>query len=71
MLEMLVVDWMRGMIWLVSAIRIRSSAYAIGGPRCHSRGSMRWGMAIQTVVRGWLGVLLSVPIVIHVRIIIT
>ena len=67
MLEMLVVDRMR-MIWWVSAIRIQSSAYAIGRSRCHSRGSVRWEMTIQTVVRWWLGVLLSVAILIYVRI---
>ena len=71
MLEMLVVDRMMGMIWLVSAIRVRSSARAIGRSRCHSRGSVGWGMTIRAVVWGRLGVLLSVPIVIQVRIIIT
>ena len=71
MLEMLVVDRMMRMIWLVSAIRIRSSAYTIGRPCCHSRGSMGRGVTIQTVVWGWLGVLLSVPTGIRVRIIIT
>jgi len=71
MLEMLVVDRMMRMIWLVSTIRIRSSACPIGRPHCHPRGGMGWGMAIQTIVWGWLGVLLSVPIVIQVRIIIT
>ena len=71
MLEMLVVDWMMGMIWLVSAIRIRSSACAVGRPRCHSRGSMGWRVAIQAVVWWRLGVLLSVPVVIQVRIKVT
>ena len=67
---MLVVDWM-GMIRLVSAIRIRSSAWSVGGPRCHSRGSVGRKVAIQAVVWWRLSVLLSVPIVIRVRIIIT
>jgi hypothetical protein len=67
MLEMLVVDRKMGMIWLVTAIRIRSSAYAIRRPCCHSRGCVRWGMAIQAVVWWWLGVLLRVTILIHVR----
>lgn len=68
MLEMLVVDRMRMVLWM-SAIRIRSSAYAIGRPRCHSWGCVRWGMTIQPIL-WWLGVLLSVAIVIYVRIII-
>lgn len=70
MLEMLVVDRMMGVIWLVSTIRIRSSAYAIGRSCCHSWGSVRWGMAIRAVMWWWLGVLLSVPIVVHIRIIV-
>ena len=61
MLKMLVVDRMR--IWRVSTIRMRSSAYTIGRARCYSRG-----MAIQGIVWWWLGVLLSVAIVIYVRI---
>ena len=66
MLEMLVVDRNMGVIRLVPAIRVRSSACAVGGSRRHSRG-----VAIQAVVWWRLAVLLSVPIVIRVRIIIT
>lgn len=73
MLEMLVVDRKMGIIRLVCAIRIRSSACPIGRPRCHSGGSMRRRMAIhiQAVVWCRLGVLLGVPIMIWVWIIIT
>ena len=70
MLEMLVVDRM-GMIRWVSAIRIRSSARSIGRSRCHPRGSMRREVTVQAVMWWRLSVLLSVPIVIRVRIIIT
>ena len=69
MLEMLVVDRM-GMIRWVPTIK-RSSAWSIGRSRCYSRGSMRRKVIIQAVMWGRLSILLTIPIVVRVRIIIT